>query len=163
MEKKYVVVLMLALVMGVTACSSNQKEKTTSIENAAELKVTDTVISETEVSKEEVTEDDRKEYLASEETVEGDPITGIVEKYADNVIVIKDEGDEITYYFSIQDARVVDGNVPIAVGDEVQITYQGLLGDEEHPGVAVKIVAAMSYKEEMLQSGDRFDGCAGLE
>ncbi|MDE5932191.1 MAG: hypothetical protein K2H40_06880 [Lachnospiraceae bacterium] len=142
MKKKYGLVLMLALAMGVTACASSPKEETASIENAAEPEVTETEESETEVPEEEAAEDARKDDTAPEEAAEGDPITGIVEKYADNVIVIKDEGDGITYYFSTQDAQVVEGDTPIAVGDKVQITYRGLLGDEEHPGVAVKIVAA---------------------
>ena len=147
MKKKYVSMLLMVLVMCVTACSSGQKEEAAAVETTAEPKTTDIEILETEISQEEVMEDE-KEYTAPEEPVEADSVTGIVEKYEDNVIVIKDEGDEITYYFSTQDAQVVEGNVPIAVGDEVQVTYQGLLGDEEHPGVAVKIVAASVYHTE---------------
>lgn len=132
---------------GHVACSYDQKEETAAI---AEPKATGIEVSETEASQEEVM-DDRKEYTVPEETVEADSITGIVESYADNVVAIKVEGDGITYYFSTQGARAVEGNASIAIGDEVQITYQGLLGDEEHPGVAVKIMAASMYNEKKTE------------
>lgn len=147
MKKKCIVVLVLALAMSMVACSYDQKEEAAAI---AEPKATGIEVSETEASQEEVM-DDRKEYTVLEETVEADPITGIVESYADNVIAIKDKGDGITYYFSTQGARVVEGNASIAIGDEVQITYQGLLGDEEHPGVAVKIMVASMYNEKTTE------------
>ena len=45
-------------------------------------------------------------------------------------------------------AQAIAGDAPVAAGDEVQVAYQGLLGDEEHPGAAVKIVAASAYNTE---------------
>lgn len=140
MKKKYAAVLTLVLAMGMTACSSDRKEETAAVDTLAESGVTAAEESETEVSREEDMED-TKEYAAPEETVEADPITGIVESYADNTIIIKDPGDEILYYFSTKDAQIVEGDLPIAVGDKVEITYRGMLGDEKNPGEAVKIVA----------------------
>ncbi|MDE6404399.1 MAG: hypothetical protein K2M20_01955 [Lachnospiraceae bacterium] len=127
--------LTLVLAMGMAACSSDRKEETAAVDTIAEPEVI-----ATEVSREEDMED-TKEYAAPEETVEADPITGIVESYADNTIIIKDPGDEILYYFSTKDAQIVEGDPPIAVGDKVEITYRGMLGDEKNPGEAVKIVA----------------------
>lgn len=135
MKKKYAAVLTLVLAMGMAACSSDRKEETAAVDTIAEPEVI-----ATEVSREEDMED-TKEYAAPEETVEADPITGIVESYADNTIIIKDPGDEILYYFSTKDAQIVEGDPPIAVGDKVEITYRGMLGDEKNPGEAVKIVA----------------------
>ncbi len=135
MKRKYAAVLTLVLAMGMTACSPDRKEEAAAIDTIAEPEVT-----ATEESREEVMED-TKEYAAFEETVEADPITGIVESYADNTIIIKDPGDEILYYFSTKDAQIVEGDPPIAVGDKVEITYRGMLGDEKNPGEAVKIVA----------------------
>ena len=134
-KKKYAAVLTLVLAMGMAACSSDRKEETAAVDTIAEPEVI-----ATEVSREEDMED-TKEYAAPEETVEADPITGIVESYADNTIIIKDPGDEILYYFSTKDAQIVEGDPPIAVGDKVEITYRGMLGDEKNPGEAVKIVA----------------------
>ena len=93
-------------------------------------------------------EDIENEYSDEEETSVGDPIVGIVDKFADSIIVIKDAGDpDLVYYFSTQNAQVVEGDSPITAGDMVEITYRGVMGDEEHPGEAVKVVAeSMMYQ-----------------
>ena len=72
--------------------------------------------------------------MEPEETTIADPITGFVEKYADNTIIIKDPGDGLSYYFSTKDAEIIEGDLPIVAGDKVEVTYQGLLGDEKNPG-----------------------------
>ena len=103
-------------------------------------------ISETnddETSKPEAAEDTEKETVQDEEVIEADPITGIVKAYADDTITIKDPGDGLFYYFSTQNAEIIEGDSPIAVGDTVEITYRGLLGDEKKPGEAVKIAAVI--------------------
>lgn len=84
----------------------------------------------------------------SEEINQGDPVLGIVDRYADGVIVIKDADDEdLVYYFSTQDAQIIEGESPIAAGELVEITYRGVMGDEEHPGTAVKVVSgSMMYQ-----------------
>ena len=88
------------------------------------------------------------EYSGAEEIGVGDPIVGIVDRFADDLIVIKDAGDpDLVYCFSTKNAQVVEGDSPIAAGDMVAITYRGVMGDEEHPGEAVKIVAeSMMYQ-----------------
>lgn len=80
-----------------------------------------------------------KEAKAVEEDTKADPIIGIVEKYEDNIIVIKDYGDGMSYYFSTKEAQIIEENSSIAVGDKVEITYQGLLGDEKNPGDCSKV------------------------
>ena len=81
------------------------------------------------------------EYSDTVEISVGDPIIGIVDKFADNVIVIKDAGDpDLVYYFSTQNAQVAEGGSPIAAGDRVAIFYRGVMGDEGHPGEAVKVM-----------------------
>lgn len=93
-------------------------------------------------------EDIGNEYSNAEDISVGDPIIGIVDKFADNIIVIKDAGDpDLVYYFSMKNAEVVEGDSSIAVGDRVAIFYRGVMGDEEHPGEAVKVVAeSMMYQ-----------------
>ena len=93
-------------------------------------------------------EDNGNKYPDAEEISVGDPIVGIVDQFADNIIAIKDAGDpDLVYYFSTQNAQMVEGGSPIAVGDMVAITYRGVMGDKEHPGEAVKVVAeSMMYQ-----------------
>ena len=162
-----VVLFMLGIILvtGITACSFEQKEGTAASEPTVESKTTEaenmvtetpekeTMKSETEAEKTETpesiaAEDDGKEYSGAEEIIEGDPIVGIVDKFADDLIVIRDAHDEdLIYYFSTQNADVIEGDSSIAAGDIVAITYKGVMGDEEHPGVAVKVVAeSMMYK-----------------
>ena len=138
-------------VMGMTACSFNSKEGTAP-EAIVEPKTTEeetpetvTTKTKTEVEKLETeitaTVENGKEDSAVKEIIEGDPIVGIVDKYADNIIIIRDGGDQdLIYYFSTQSAQLREGDSPIAAGDIVEITYRGVMGDEEHPGLAVKVV-----------------------
>ncbi len=153
MKKRFLLALMMVLAMGMTACSSKPKEDGAATEAATEPE------NESESGKasgqeaaagtdnadegnagKEIAEDGNEEEAPEEEIPEGvtaDPITGIVQKYEDDVIVIFDEGDGLTYYFSTKNAQ------PIAVGDVVRVTYRGLLGGEDNPGEAVKIVAGV--------------------
>lgn len=135
MKKRFLLALMMVLAMGMTACSSKTKEDGAATDNADEGN-----------AGKEIAEDGNEEEAPEEEIPEGvtaDPITGIVQKYEDDVIVIFDEGDGLTYYFSTKNAQVTEGDSPIAVGDVVQVTYRGLLGGEDNPGEAVKIVAGV--------------------
>lgn len=144
-----VVLFMLSVifVIGMTACSFEPKEETSAPEAIVEPETSEVETSEkeTEVEKTETqttaADEGREEDSAVEEIVEGDPIVGYVDKYADNIIVIRDGGDQnLIYYFSTANAQVIEGDSPIAAGDIVEISYWGVMGDEEHPGVAVKIV-----------------------
>ena len=148
-----VVVFMLGVisVMGMTACSFEPKEKIAP-EATIEPKTTEEKTLETENKKAE-TEVEKAETAATPvkkseeeesavgEIIEGDPIVGYVDKYADNIIVIRDADDQdLIYYFSTQNAQVTEDDFPIVAGDMVEITYRGVMGDEEHPGVALKVV-----------------------
>lgn len=160
MKKKYILAIMIALAMGMTACSgvivesetvTTESLKTEPIETEpAETEPTETEPTEIESTETEALKDDKEEYSDIMEIPQGDPIVGIVEKYADGIIVIKDCNDEdLIYYFSTQNAQIIEGDSPIAIGENVEITYRGVMGDEEHPGMAVKVVAAsMMYNTE---------------
>ena len=99
-----------------------------------------------------IAEEDGKASPEDEENIEGDPIARIVEKYEGNTITIKNPDDDMLYYFSTENARILEGfstesaqeaegDPSIAVGDKVEISYRGLIDfDEEHPDEAVKIV-----------------------
>ena len=177
-EKAVVFMFSIILVIGMTACSldtnsgTNQGDSagpTASAEVSRETSISQpetSIIPKTETPKPEIPtvpqpeantretsettapENNGNLYSDAEENSAGDPIVGIVDKFSDNIIVIKDAGDpDLVYYFSTQNAQVVGGDSPIAVGDRVAVTYRGVMGDEEHPGEAVKVVAeSMMYQ-----------------
>ena len=88
-------------------------------------------------------------YSTAEEDYEGDAvITGVVENMGDNTITVKDSTDDQSYTFSTEIAQMVTGTKGIVVGDEIQLTYLGDVGDEEYPGLAVKVVTADMYDSD---------------
>ncbi|MDE6750112.1 MAG: hypothetical protein K2K21_13770 [Lachnospiraceae bacterium] len=165
MKKKYALVVVTVLAMGMTACSLEPKEGVAAPEAAVEQKavgeenpetetviagITETEVIETETPETNAAMDNGKEVSSTEEIMAGDPLVAMVDRYEDNIIVLRDLDDEdIIYYFSTEDAQVIEGDTPIVAGNIVEITYKGVQGDEEHPGTAVKVVAeSMMYKKE---------------
>ena len=170
LKRNVLFMLSAILVIGTVACSFDTDgginsgtavDPTTTAEvsqETATLKPETPITSETEIPQPEAGEteipettapgDKGNEYSNVEEISVGDPIVGIVDRFTDNIIAIKDADDpDLVYYFSTQNAQVVEGDSPIAVGDRVVITYRGVMGDEEHPGEAVKVVAeSMMYQ-----------------
>lgn len=85
-------------------------------------------------------------YSVAEEEYDGDPVmTGTVENMGENTITLKDNSDDQSYTFSTEIAQMVTGTNGIVAGDEIQLTYLGEAGDEEYPGLAVKVVTADMY------------------
>lgn len=160
MKKKLILMSMIALAMGTTACSSESKGDGVSVETdfrqeTEKEEIADTKTAETndvELPKPEITEEDRKTSPEDEENTVCDPIAGIVEKYEGSTITIKNPDDDMLYYFSTENAQILEGfstesarepegDLSIAVGDKVEVSYRGLIDfDEEHPSEAVKIV-----------------------
>ena len=162
MKKKFILMFMITLVMGMTACSSESKGDAVSVETdsrqetdkeeTADTKMTESETNDVELPKTEITEEDKKDSPEDEENTVCDPIAGIVEKYEGNTITIKTPDDDMLYYFSTENAQILEGfstesaqeaegEPSIAVGDKVEISYRGLIDfDEEHPSEAVKIV-----------------------
>ena len=162
MKKKFILMFMIAIAMGMTACSSESKGDSVSVETdsqqetdreeTADTKTTEIETNDVEMPKPEITEENRKASPEDEENTVCDPIAGIVEKYEGNTITIKNPDDDMLYYFSTENAQILEGcstesakeaegDHSIAVGDKVEISYRGLINfDEEHPDEAVKIV-----------------------
>lgn len=167
MKRKYILIFMIVLAMGMTACSSKSKEdavseETDSLQEAdkketEDTKTTDAKTIETkadavESPNPETAQEDGEVSLKEEEIPQGDPIVGIVEKYEGNTITIRTPEDDMLYYFSTENAQILEGfstesaresegDLSIAVGDKVEVSYRGLIDfDEEHPSEAVKIV-----------------------
>ena len=167
MKRKYILIFMIVLAMGMTACSSKSKEdavseETDSLQEAdkketEDTKTTDAKTIETKVDavespNPETAQEDGEVSLKEEEIPQGDPIVGIVEKYEGNTITIRTPEDDMLYYFSTENvpilegfstesAHTAEGDSRISVGDIVEVSYRGLIDfDEEHPDEAVKIV-----------------------
>ena len=154
MKRKFVLIFVIVIAMGMTACSSESKEDTISVgtdsqqETDQEASV-DTKAAETETN---LVEPSEPEMAEEDGQVSPDPIAGIVEKYEGSTITIRTPEDDMLYYFSTENAQIlegfstesahaVEGDFSIAVGDKVEISYRGLIDfDEEHPDEAVKIV-----------------------
>ena len=162
MKKKFILMFMITLAMGMTACSSGSKGDAVSVETdsrqetdkeeTADTKMTESETNDVELPKPEIIEEDGEASPEDEENTVCDPIAGIVERYEGNTITIKNPDDDMLYYFSTENARILEGfstesaqeaegDLSIAVGDKVEISYRGLIDfDEEHPSEAVKIV-----------------------
>ena len=162
MKRKCILIFMIVLTMGMTACSSESKGDSVSVETdsqqetdreeTADTKTTEIETNDVEMPKPEITEENRKASPEDEENTVCDPIAGIVEKYEGNTITIKNPDDDMLYYFSTENAQILEGfstesaqeaegEPAIAVGDKVEISYRGLFDFvEEHPDEAVKIV-----------------------
>ena len=154
MNRKFILIFVIVIAMGMTACSSESKEETISVgtdsqqETDQEASV-DTKAAETETN---LVEPSEPEMAEEDGQVSPDPIAGIVEKYEGSTITIRTPEDDMLYYFSTENAQIlegfstesahaVEGDFSIAVGDKVEISYRGLIDfDEEHPDEAVKIV-----------------------
>jgi len=143
MKRKNILIFLVVIAMGMTACSPDLKEDTVSVETdsrqetekeeTADTKAAETETNPVEPSQPEISEENGK--------VSPDPIAGIVEKYEGSKITIRTPEDDMLYYFSTESAQAAEGDSPIAVGDKVEISYRGLIDfDEAHPSEAIKIV-----------------------
>ena len=162
MKRKFILIFMIGIAMAITACSSESKKNAISVETESRQETDKKETTETKTEKTEVndvksqnlepTEENGKASPEDGESTEGDPIAGIVEKYEGNTITIRTPEDDMLYYFSTENAQILEGfstenaqaaegDSPIAVGDKVEISYRGMIDfDEKNPDEAVKIV-----------------------
>ncbi len=154
MKRKNILIFLVVIAMGMTACSSDLKEDTVSVETDSRQETEKEEIADTKAAETETNPVEPSQPEISEENgkVSPDPIAGIVEKYEGNKITIRTPEDDMLYYFSTENAQILEGfstesaqaaegDSPIAVGDKVEISYRGLIDfDEAHPSEAIKIV-----------------------
>ena len=147
MKRKIVLIFMIVIAMGMTACSSESKEDAASVNTDSRQ--------EPEITEDNGTDRQESEEIEEIENIEdipeGDPIAGIVEAYDGNTITVRTPEDDMLYHFSAENVPILEGystesahaveeDFSIAVGDKVEVSYRGLLDDEKHPIDAVKIV-----------------------
>ncbi len=124
MKKSYLAIAVMALALGITACSSNKEE-------AAQTSAESTQTAETSA--------------AEDEDVEVDYFDGSVNVVEEFVVTVTDsEGTERK--FDISEAEVT-GAEAVGVGDEVEVTYDiTALSDDTTPAMEIEVL--MSAAEE---------------
>lgn len=125
MKKQYLAAAVVALALGMTACSSQKPAETTTAV-AAETTAAETTAAET--------------TTAAEETEEEDYFYGYVKELKDNVVTMEDD-EGATAKFDVSGAEFTDDR-ELGVGDEVEITFTGELTTDVNKAVMVDIVTS---------------------
>lgn len=89
MKKKLILMSMIALAMGTTACSSESKGDGVSVETDLRQETDKEEIADTKTAEMNDVELPKTEITEAEENTMCDPIAGIVEKYEGSTITIK--------------------------------------------------------------------------
>ena len=135
MKRHYLAVAVLALALGMTACSSGNKETTAAPTTTA---------AQTETEKSAEAEDDMElEYFY-----------GFVGEVADKVVTVKDDaGRDVK--FDVSEAEI-EGADAIGEGDEIEVAYAGELSADTTKAKSVDIVtsAAAEAAEEAAAEED---------
>lgn len=124
MKKKLLITTMLVLALSATACSKKAEETTAAPETTTTEAVT------TEAATEESTE---------EEEVEEDYMSGLITKFTDTILTIKNDDDETEKDYDISDAEVIQ-EFPFAEGDWVEITFPAETTETPVPVIRVEVL-----------------------
>lgn len=125
MKRHYLAAAVLALALGMTACSSGNKETTAAATTTA---ADATTAAETSAD--------------AEEDVEEEYFYGFVGEVSDKVITVKDdEGKEVK--FDVAEAKL-EGADEIGTGDEVEVAYAGELSADVNKARSVEIVTSVA-------------------
>lgn len=125
MKKHYLAIAVLALAVGMTACSSKPSE---------------TAVTTTQAQSGESASDESGEEAAV------DYFYGYVGEVSDNIITVADdEGKEVKFDVSGADLEGADA---IGTGDEVEITYTGELSEDVTKADIVDIVTPAAAEDE---------------
>ncbi|MBS6952507.1 MAG: DUF2611 domain-containing protein [Enterocloster asparagiformis] len=125
MKKHYLAIAVLALALGMTACSSKKAEETTAAQTTA---------AETTAA------------AASESDQEEEYFYGYVKELTDKIVTVEDdEGKQAKFTYA--DAEFSDDK-KLGVGDEVEVTYYGELSDGENQAVFIDIVTSAAEEAE---------------
>ena len=130
MKKHYLAIAVLALALGMTACSSKKAEETTAAQTtAAEA----TTAAETTTAGAESDKDEEYFY-------------GYVKELTDQIVTVEDdEGKQAKFTYA--DAEFSDDR-KLGVGDEVEVTFYGELSDGENKAVFIDIVTSAAEEAE---------------
>lgn len=128
MKKKLLMTAMLVLALSATACSKKADEPATTPEVTTEAPVT------TEATTEAETE--------TEEEIEEDFMTGIITKFTDTVLTVKNDDDDSEKDYDISKAEVVQ-EFPFSEGDWVEISYPAETTESPVPAIHVEVIESI--------------------
>lgn len=136
MKKHYLAIAVLALALGMTACSSKKAEETT----AAETTAVQTTEAAAETTAAETTGQTTAADAQSESEEDEDYFYGYVKEIKDKIVTVEDDaGKQVR--FEISGAEFSDDE-ELGVGDEVEITFYGELKADVTKAVYVDIVTS---------------------
>lgn len=128
MKKHYLTIVVMALALGMTACSSKTNETTAPTTTQAET--TDAATASTE----------------AEEDLEEDYFYGFVGEVNDKIITVA-EGEDKAVKFDITDAEITGADA-IGVGDEVEVTFNGEMSQDVTKAKSVEIITSAAEEAE---------------
>lgn len=127
---------MLALALGMTACSSKKAEETT----AAETTAVQTTEAATETTAAETTGQTTAADAQSESEEDEDYFYGYVKEIKDKIVTVEDDaGKQVRFEIS---GAEFSNDEELGVGDEVEITFYGELKADVTKAVYVDIVTS---------------------
>ena len=136
MKKHYLAIAVLALALGMTACSSKKAEETT----AAGTTAAQTTEAAAETTAAETGAETTAADAQSESEEEEDYFYGYVKEIKDKIVTVEDDaGKQVR--FEISGAEFSDDG-ELGVGDEVEVTFYGELKADVTKAVYVDIVTS---------------------
>lgn len=136
MKKHYLAIAVLALALGMTACSSKKAEETT----AAETTAVQTTEAATETTAAETTGQTTAADAQSESEEDEDYFYGYVKEIKDKIVTVEDDaGKQVRFEIS---GAEFSNDEELGVGDEVEITFYGELKADVTKAVYVDIVTS---------------------
>ena len=136
MKKHYLAIAVLALALGMTACSSKKAEETT----AAGTTAAQTTEAAAETTAAETGAETTAADAQSESEEEEDYFYGYVKEIKDKIVTVEDDaGKQVRFEIS---GAEFSNDEELGVGDEVEITFYGELKADVTKAVYVDIVTS---------------------
>ena len=135
MKKVAITAALLAMALGMTACSSGSAQNDTTQE------ATEAAVQETTQAQTEETEEEEEDYFY-----------GFVTEVTDTEVTIQDDEGE-TAVFDYSEADFSD-DYPLSVGDEVEITFLGTRSEEVTKAVFVDLITSAAEEAQEAEAAN---------
>lgn len=128
MKKKLLITTMLVLALSATACSKKVDETTAAPETTTEAATTEATTAAVETTE--------------EEDVEEDYMSGVITKFTDTLLTIKNDDDGTEKDYDISKAEVVQ-EFPFAEGDWVEVSFPAETTEDPVPAIHVEVMESV--------------------
>lgn len=128
MKKKLLITTMLVLALSATACSKKVDETTAAPETTTEAATTEATTAAVETTE--------------EEDVEEDYMSGMITKFTDTLLTIKNDDDGTEKDYDISKAEVVQ-EFPFAEGDWVEVSFPAETTEDPVPAIHVEVMESV--------------------